>query len=749
MTSDTSAMGETRLRVCVIGCGAIAEQFHLPVLHGHPNVQLAALVERDHARLNLLADKYQVELRCADQSELDFEQIDAAILATPPAYHAPGCIDLLMRGKHVLVEKPMATSLVDARKMCQIAEERGVQLAVGVYKRLLPSIQLIKSMILSQQFGKLRECTMDWGGFGAYGSATLGLMKKEAAGGGVLMDLGPHVLDILTELIGPHAKVISYCDDARGGIEADCIADIEFCTEWGKVPVRINLSRTRKLDRGFELRFEQATCQMPVNERFEVKVSPQNGMEPFVLRSANVDVNASWFEPFRVQLDDWLAAIFKKKALRLSGSSCLPAMEIIETCYTARKPLRLPWLLSSELNCDSVGAIKSVPRVLVTGAGGFVGGRTAEMLYATGRWNIRAHVRRPSSASRIARLPVEIVQGDLKVREDVDRMLAGCDAVVHCAVGTDYGQNQSIYEVTVEGTKRLVDKAVERGVKRFVHISSIAVHDANAHDVIDSDTPLINGKQDWYGHTKVLAERVVLSQSERLSSVIIRPGCVYGPHGFTFVINPLQALMQGRLVLVGAENSPSNSVHVDNLAEAIRLAVESTSPRAAGSVIVIGDDENWTWGQYYDYFASRIGKEVRRVNEVAVAPAKNRAGNSRSFRKALTSPEAFGFAKRILQTDPLGTLPRWTLEKFPQSEKWVKAALGLNATQTYVRPSSTVGADVKVTPRRGKISLQRAIDIFAYKPTLSRAQAMRQTFEWAQYAGILPITDGCEAYGAS
>jgi predicted dehydrogenase/nucleoside-diphosphate-sugar epimerase len=741
MPTDQLSNDDSQLNVCLIGCGAIAEQFHLPVLLGHPNVKLAALVDRDLGRLNAIADKFQVSIRCTDLSELDYARIDAAIVSTPPAHHAPACIELISRGKHVLVEKPMAVNFEQAGLMCELARKHGVELAVGVYKRLLPAIQLLKCISQHKQFGNLVSCNMAWGGFGAYGSATLGLMKKEAAGGGVLMDLGPHVLDILTEILGTKYKVVAYRDDACGGIEADCCATILFSTEWGEVPVEMNLSRTRKLDRGFELQFENATCSMPVNERFEIKVSPRNAMPPYILRSADVDVKASWFEPFRVQLDDWIAAINHTRELRISGQSCLPAMDIIQCCYALRQPLQLPWLPASVLHCNSVGQAKGLPRVLITGAGGFVGGRTAEVLFETGRWNVRAHVRRPSSASRIARMPAEIVQGDLKSNDDVNRLVDGCDAIVHCAVGTDYGQKQSIYDVTVEGTKRLIEKAIEKSVKRFVHISSIAVHDPNSHDVIDADTPVIHDKKDWYGFTKVLAEQAVLSHQGRISAVVVRPGCVYGPHGFTFVINPLQALVQGRLVLVGSENTPSNSVHVDNLAEAIRLAVESTSQRAAQSIVVVGDEENWTWGQYYDFFALRVGATVRRTGESENVAGKKLSVKKRSLASALSSAEAVGFAKRLLQTDPLGTLPRWTLEKFPKSEQWIKSVLRMNAPQTYVRPIATSGPEVRVTPRRGKISIEKLREIFGYQPVLTRLESMQQTFEWAQYAGILPASN--------
>lgn len=733
------------LRIAVIGCGAIAEQFHLPVLSGHEDILLAALVDRDPDRRTRLAEAYQVPIAVADQSELGTEQIDAAILATPPSHHAPGSIELLEKGIHVLVEKPMALDAEQAKAMCRAAEASGAVLAVGVYKRLLPAVQFMKRLLSDQQFGRPLKCTANWGGIGAYGSATLALMKKELAGGGVLMDLGPHLLDILVDWFGSNATVIEYLDDSRGGIEADCDGKLKFETEHGTVDVDFHLSRVRNLESGFRVECESATLELGVTERFEVRVLPNDGSPAYMMRPATADVNASWFEPYRAEVDDWFEAIVKSKHPQLSGQSCLPSMRLIEECYSKRRPLEFPWLIATCNRVSYQDNTKPVEHkdatsgtVLITGAGGFIGTRTAELLFAGGRWNVRGQVRRPSSASRLARLPIEMVQADLKSDADIARIVDGCDAIVHCAVGTDYGQNRSIYDVTVGGTKRLVDAARQAGVKRFVHISSIGVHDPNAHQVIDAQTPLHMDKKDWYGYTKGLAEEYVRkSSSDDFVPVILRPGCVYGPYGFTFVMNPLSALADGRLVLAGASETPSNTVFVDNLVEAIRLALESDPDQVRGGVAAVGDPDAWTWGEYYGYFADALGSQIR-ITEAPDQSGVNRprGPNGRALSQALTSTESKEFAKRLLMTDPVGTIPRWTFSRFPKSEDWVRRRLKMDAPEIYERATKASGGEVTVTPRIGAISNSSAERLLRYKGSISREISMSQTLQWAIYAGI-------------
>lgn len=150
------------LKIAVVGCGAFAEQYHLPVLSGHPNIKLQCLVDRDTDRRVRLAKAYKVTSYCSDVSELCGQGIDGVILATPPSHHCTGTIDLLEHGFHVLVEKPMAFNLADAQSMCTAAASNNRVLSVGVYKRLLPAIQLIKEMITNEtQKRRLRRCVAD------------------------------------------------------------------------------------------------------------------------------------------------------------------------------------------------------------------------------------------------------------------------------------------------------------------------------------------------------------------------------------------------------------------------------------------------------------------------------------------------------------------------------------------------------------------------------------------------------------
>src|SRR5258706_2497819 len=131
----------------------------------------------------------------------------------------------------------------------------------------------------------------------------------------------------------------------------------------------------------------------------------------------------------------------------LSGRSALPTVRLIEECYRTATALSEPWTdegLRKAIPRLSSGK-RSPRRVLITGASGFIGCRAAEILALRDGCEIRALVHDPSHAARLARLPVEMIAGDISSPADVARAMQGCDSVVHCAVGTPWKRKEVVH----------------------------------------------------------------------------------------------------------------------------------------------------------------------------------------------------------------------------------------------------------------------------------------------------------------
>src|SRR5208282_5199642 len=106
--------------------------------------------------------------------------------------------------------------------------------------------------------------------------------------------------------------------------------------------------------------------------------------------------------------------------------------------------------------------------MLVTGAGGFVGGRVVEMAHLTGFAKVRAGLRRWNTAARVARFGVDMQLCDVLKPEQLARNMTGMNVVVHCAFGDR--------DVIVKGTENVLDAAYKNDVKQFVHISTAEIY---------------------------------------------------------------------------------------------------------------------------------------------------------------------------------------------------------------------------------------------------------------------------------
>lgn len=186
-----------KLKVGVIGIGVIATTKHIPALVKREDVEITALCDVDKARcekanadFGLLAKVYTDYRELCQDKELDVVHV-----CTPNPLHCPMTLEALKNGKHVHCEKPMACTYKDTQKMIQAAKDAGKKLTVGLQWRYNPAPMKMKEMYDNGELGEVyyvKSQQLRPRRLPAYGVYT----NKEANGGGVLMDGGPHSIDL-------------------------------------------------------------------------------------------------------------------------------------------------------------------------------------------------------------------------------------------------------------------------------------------------------------------------------------------------------------------------------------------------------------------------------------------------------------------------------------------------------------------------------------------------------------------------
>lgn len=216
-----------KTRVVVIGCGAIGQRRHLPEYALREDVELIAVVDKKITRAREAAEKFQAAEAFKDYQDALALEPDAVSVCTPNYLHAPMTIDALKAKAHVLVEKPMAGSVAEARKMIAEAKKRRKQLMVAHNQRLAPAHVRGKEIYQSGQLGKCVAFVTNFGHGGPEGWSMDGsdgfFFKKNQAIIGALGDLGVHKVDLVRWFL--EDEVTSVCAMCETLVKPRCTVD--------------------------------------------------------------------------------------------------------------------------------------------------------------------------------------------------------------------------------------------------------------------------------------------------------------------------------------------------------------------------------------------------------------------------------------------------------------------------------------------------------------------------------------------
>ena len=386
-------------------------------------------------------------------------------------------------------------------------------------------------------------------------------------------------------------------------------------------------------------------------------------------------------------------------------------------------------------------------KIFITGATGFIGGRLAERLILEHGLQVRALVRNFAHASRLARLPVEMVGGDVLDPESLDQAIHGCQVVFHCAYG-NIGDSNYQRKVNVEGTENVIKAALKHGVQRFVYISTVSVYGSCPKDDVDETAPYQYSK-DVYSDSKIDAEKLAFRyhHEQDLPLVVLQPTVVYGPYAPTWTISPIQQIKSGRLILVEGGDGCCNTLYIDNLIDALYLA--AVYDEAVGERFIISDGNPITWKELFSAYNRMCSQQS--LHSLTISEIRSLGRKQRRQRRTLNQIIT-GLRKRPDVRQAIFRLP--SIQRFLKMGQKVlpRSAVSYVKRQLVEQPSADQDFDdhnfvmgvnipddnqIVFFTSQTHYRIDKARRLLGYEPSISFEQGMRLTEAWLRFSRLI------------
>ncbi|MCW8817427.1 MAG: NAD-dependent epimerase/dehydratase family protein, partial [Ignavibacteriaceae bacterium] len=252
--------------------------------------------------------------------------------------------------------------------------------------------------------------------------------------------------------------------------------------------------------------------------------------------------------------------------------------------------------------------------IFITGGTGFIGRHTTELLSKTNH-QLKLLVRKTSNSSFLNKLNVTIVEGDLKDKQSLLEGMKDCDSVINiAALYSLWEPNKKIYnEINVNGTRNVMECALEAKIKKVVHISTAGVYGKPKEDPFTEESPVGPIQYSEYFKTKYEGELIAwdLHENKGLPLVVIYPVCVLGVGDTKASGRYIQDIINRRLPATVFRNGMFSYVYVKDVAQAIVNALEKENN--IGEKYLVGN-YRYTWGEINKMISEISGVPLPRFN---------------------------------------------------------------------------------------------------------------------------------------
>ncbi len=226
-------MSKSEFGVVIVGYGLAGAVFHAPLIKACPGLKVRAIVTRSQEKQNIARKDFPEARIFSDFNELleHSNDFDLAVIATPNKEHAPQAISLMQAGLSVVIDKPVAVTASECRQLIDCRNRTGVRLSVFQNRRWDNDFLTIRKLILEGKFGKILRFESR---FERYRPVSRkGAWREQLSaedGGGILFDLGSHLIDQAVQLFGAPERIYAEINARRDGVNADddCFVALTF-----------------------------------------------------------------------------------------------------------------------------------------------------------------------------------------------------------------------------------------------------------------------------------------------------------------------------------------------------------------------------------------------------------------------------------------------------------------------------------------------------------------------------------------
>ena len=615
----------SHIRVGLIGAGYIAT-WHAEALKATSGVQISAICDRDQGAAEGLAAAYCATGYTSVSDLIASNTCDAVHVLTPPDLHHDIAVECLEGGLHVVVEKPVALSVVQTQSIDVAAKYAGKCFVAGHNFLGLPSYLRLKAMKEAGTLGRVSAAQINWAlplaplRSGPYG---LWLLREPR---NLLLELGPHPFSFAIDLFGPleilHLSTGQDVTLPGGDTRAQ---SWRILARAGDVDVTFALSMVETVDdRSVTLRGSSGLARLDYasdtlvtarDNTADLVVNPllkslsqagqhlREGLRNAAVQTTSLNRKSPYGQSFR----GMMARVYEDMAAgrpvdaRFNATSAVHVMQGLEDTLALLPKQTAPAIVTGT----------PAPKVMVIGGTGYIGRNLTRALVAKGH-DVRVLSRGRSGPFSDIADHVETVAVSLTDAPGITQAMEGIHTVYNLAKSMDKSW-ESALENDVGTAVRIGDAALKAGVERLIYTGTIASYDmSDPNAVITEETGFGDiESRNLYARSKAECEArlTAMHRDHGLPLTIARPGIVVGGDG------PLQHWGIGRWHGAGAVKLWGNGRNIlpfvlaDDLSQGLIAMMER--PEAIGESFNLIGQPMLSARDYFDAINERLGARIR------------------------------------------------------------------------------------------------------------------------------------------